>query len=164
MFDPMSRRSFVKAAAISALAGPAVVSAQSEKRAASTGSPTEWSYTTATQYADPFNDIEVDVIVKLPSGQEERIPAFWAGGSTWTVRYAAAAPGLYQIRSVCTDAKNRDLHGQMMTLKVEPTLGRTPTTNTASCKSLKTNATFSTPTAHPSFGWVTPGGWASASA
>ena len=124
MFDELSRRSFVKALAISAVAGSAAKSALGEERVAATGSPTEWSYVSGKQYADPFNEVDLDAIVKLPSGQEERVPGFWAGGSTWRVRYAPPTPGNYQIRSACSDTKNRDLHDQKMTLKAEPYTGQ----------------------------------------
>jgi Protein of unknown function (DUF4038)/Domain of unknown function (DUF5060) len=66
----------------------------------------------------------VDAVVTLPSGQQERVPGFWAGGSTWRVRYAPPVPGLYHIRSVCSDTKNRDLHDRASTLNVEPYTGQ----------------------------------------
>jgi hypothetical protein len=124
MTDAMSRRSFVKALAVSALASSAAKPSLGEDRVAASGSPTEWSYVSGKQYTDPFNEVEVDAIVTLPSGQEERIPAFWAGGSTWRVRYAAPAPGTYRIRSDASDTANRDLHGQTFTLHVEPYSGQ----------------------------------------
>jgi Protein of unknown function (DUF4038)/Domain of unknown function (DUF5060) len=124
MADTMSRRSFVKALAISAATASAAKSSLGEDRVAASGSPTEWSYASGKQYGDPFNDVEVDAIVTLPSGQEERVPAFWAGGSAWRVRYAAPAPGTYRIRSVSSDTANRDLHGQSFTLHVDPYSGQ----------------------------------------
>jgi hypothetical protein len=96
MFDGMSRRSFVKGLAISAVAS----SARGQDRSAAAGAPAEWSYTSTRQYADPFNQVDVDAVITLPSGQQERMPAFWGGGSTWRVRYAPPAPGAYRIRSV----------------------------------------------------------------
>jgi hypothetical protein len=115
----MSRRSFVKALAISAVASSAVKSGLSEERAATAGTPTEWSYTSAKQYSDPFNQIEIDAAITLPSGQEERIPAFWAGGSTWKVRYSPPVPGIYKVRAICSDTSNRSLNGQKFTLNAE---------------------------------------------
>jgi hypothetical protein len=126
MFDAISRRSFVKAVAASAVAGSAAKPGFGEEKAAISGSPTEWSYASGKQYPDPFNQVEVDAIVTLPSGQEERIPAFWAGGSTWRVRYAPPVPGLYKVRSDSTDAANHDLHGQTFTLNVQPYSGQNP--------------------------------------
>ena len=38
---------------------------------------------------DPFNTVTLDVIFTDPSGRELRVPAFWAGGKNWKVRYAS---------------------------------------------------------------------------
>jgi hypothetical protein len=124
MIDDISRRSFVKALAISAVAGSAAASAFGEERVAASGTPTEWSFVSGKQYPDPFNQVDVDAVITLPSGQEERVPGFWAGGSTWRVRYAPPAAGVYHIRSVCSDAGNHDLHDQKLTLRVEPYSGQ----------------------------------------
>ena len=110
MSDGMSRRSFMKALAVSAASGSVVKSALGQDQAAASGAPAEWSYMSGKQYSDPFNQVDVDAMITLPSGQQDRVPAFWAGGSTWRVRYAPPVPGLYRIRSVCSDTKNRDLH------------------------------------------------------
>ena len=113
MFEGMSRRSFVKALAASAVSSSAIHSALGQDRVAASGEPTEWSYTSGKQYSDPFNQVELDFLITPPSGQQERVPAFWAGGSTWRVRYAAPSPGLYRIRSVCSDTTNSDLHDRV---------------------------------------------------
>ena len=93
MSDPMSRRTFVKAVSATAVVNSIARTAGAEERIATAGVATEWSYTSGKQYDDPFNQVEVDAVVTLPSGGEERIPAFWSGGSTWRVRYAPPAPG-----------------------------------------------------------------------
>lgn len=123
MSDEMSRRSFVKAVTMAGLAASAIEPAFGEARVAVSGSPTEWAYESGKQYTDPFNQVDVDAVITLPSGQEERVPGFWAGGSTWRVRYAPPVPGTYQIRSVCSDTKNGDLHGQKLVLHVEAYAG-----------------------------------------
>ena len=92
MFEGMSRRSFVKALAASAMSSSTINSTLAQERVAASGQPTEWSYTSGKQYSDPFNQVDVDAVITLPSGQQERMPAFWAGGSEWRVRYAAPAP------------------------------------------------------------------------
>ena len=118
----MSRRSFVKGVALTAMAN----SALAQERAATSGTPTEWSYTTGKQYSDPFNEVNIDAVITLPSGAQERVPAFWGGGSTWRVRYAPTAPGLYRIRSACTDEGNKDLHNRVSTLQVYAYSGTNP--------------------------------------
>jgi Protein of unknown function (DUF4038)/Domain of unknown function (DUF5060) len=126
MSDTMSRRTFVKALAVTAAMGSASKPGISEDKDAIAGIPTEWAYVSGKQYSDPFNQVDVDVIVTTPSGVEERVPAFWGGDFTWRVRYAPAEPGRYKVRTVCTDTGNRDLHGQSTTLNVEPYTGSNP--------------------------------------
>src|SRR5579871_6134643 len=126
MFETISRRMFVKAVSATALAGTIARAVGEEERVATSGVPTEWSYVSGKQYDDAFNQVDVDAIVTLPSGGEERIPGFWAGGSTWKVRYAPPQAGTYKVRSVCTDTKNRDLHDQQFTLQAEPYAGANP--------------------------------------
>ncbi len=126
MLDAMSRRTFVKALAVTAVATSASGTSNAEIRAGTTGVAAEWSYKSGKQYSDPFNEIEVDAIVTTPSGVDEKVPAFWAGDGTWRVRYAPATKGQYKIRSICTDSSNPDLHGQTMTLEVQPYNGQNP--------------------------------------
>jgi hypothetical protein len=123
MLDGMSRRSFVKALAASAISGSTIEPGLGQTRVASSGAPTEWSYTSGKQYSDPFNEVEVDAVITIPSGEQERMPAFWAGGSTWRVRYAPPVPGTYHIRSACTDTQNKDLHDRVSELTVLPYTG-----------------------------------------
>jgi hypothetical protein len=87
---------------------------------------TEWSYASGKPYPDPFNDIQLDVIVTAPNGDEQTVPAFWAGEQTWTVRYASPQVGTHRYRTVCSDAGNLDLHGREGTLEVAPYAGDNP--------------------------------------
>lgn len=86
----------------------------------------EWSYRSSTPYPDPFNDIELDVLVSGPAGGTWRVPAYWAGGSDWRVRFAPPAPGEYTFRSLCSDVANADLHDQMGRLTARPYSGSSP--------------------------------------
>ena len=58
MFEGMSRRSFVKALAVSAVSSSAIKSSLGQDRVAASGQPTEWSYTSGKQYSDPFNQVD----------------------------------------------------------------------------------------------------------
>ena len=101
-------------------------SANAQQRFAVQNCATEWSYTSTKQYADPFNDVELDVIFVGPSKEEHRVPAFWSGGSTWRIRYAPPVAGRYTYRAVSNDTSNRDLHGVTGTLEVTPYSGINP--------------------------------------
>jgi len=87
---------------------------------------TEWSFSSGKAYADPFNEIELDVTFKAPGGIEERVPAFWAGDQSWRVRYAPKTTNKYSWRTVCSDTSNADLHGRTGTLDVGPYHGENP--------------------------------------
>jgi hypothetical protein len=87
---------------------------------------TEWSYTSTRPYDDPFNEVELEVVFTLPSGTEHRMPAFWAGGSTWRVRYAPPAPGVYSYRTECNNAGDAGLHDRAGKLTVKPFAGQNP--------------------------------------
>src|SRR5579863_1453912 len=98
----------------------------SQTRAGVAHTATEWSFTSGKQYPDPFNDIELNIVFEGPDGLQQQVPAFWSGGQTWRVRYAAPKAGRYSFRSVSTDTSNRDLHGQSGVLQVASYEGKNP--------------------------------------
>src|SRR5438874_2564547 len=128
--DSITRRSFLEKAGVSSIslgtiAEPRESKRPSAKEADAKHSPppaptryaiarcvAEWAYSSGKAYADPFNDVDLEVVVTDPQGREQRVPAFWAGEQVWRVRYAPAAPGRYTYRTVSSDPTNPDLHGQ----------------------------------------------------
>lgn len=120
--DKSSRRTFCKLCA-AALPLQGSVPGATGGRFATQNYPLEWSFHSVKQYSDPFNQVELDVAYRLPSGLQHRVPAFWAGGSEWRVRYAPPATGTYKFRTVCSDTSNTDLHGRTGSLEVEPYTG-----------------------------------------
>jgi hypothetical protein len=86
----------------------------------------QWSYTSDKRYADPFNDVTLEVMVTDPGGNERRVPAFWAGEGTWTVRYASPLTGEHHFRTLCSDTRDGDLHGHSGVIGVTPYEGRNP--------------------------------------
>ncbi|MBC7234501.1 MAG: DUF4038 domain-containing protein [Chloroflexi bacterium] len=72
----------------------------------------EFGLPSGRAYADPFNEITVDVLFIGPSGQEHRMPAYWAGEQEWRVRFAPPEVGTFHYRTLCSDESNADLHGQ----------------------------------------------------
>ncbi len=71
----------------------------------------EWTFTSTKTYPDPFNEIELDAIVTAPDGAKMKVPAFWAGGKTWRIRYTSPQPGLHRYKTECSDRENPSLHG-----------------------------------------------------
>lgn len=69
----------------------------------------EWTIESRKTYADPFNDVDLDVIFEK-DGQSWRVPTFWRGGQRWTVRFAPPLPGEYAYHLESTDAANPDLN------------------------------------------------------
>jgi hypothetical protein len=69
----------------------------------------EKSFTSQKRYADPFNDVDVDVVFSGKGGQW-RVPTFWRGDHTWTVRFAPPEPGEYEYRLESTDRDNSALN------------------------------------------------------
>jgi hypothetical protein len=84
--------------------------------------PREWSFATGARYADPLDEVELDVVV----GDRWRVPAFWSGDHTWRARFAPPEPGTYRWATVCSDERNEDLHGVEGELVVEPYDGEHP--------------------------------------
>ncbi|MDP6779165.1 MAG: DUF4038 domain-containing protein [Candidatus Latescibacteria bacterium] len=87
---------------------------------------TEWSFISSKTHADPFNDVELDVIVTGPDGGEQRVPAFWSGDRSWRVRYASPREGTHRWRTVCSDASDSGLHGGEGKFEVAPYEGANP--------------------------------------
>ena len=136
--DPINRRSFLGKVGMGALAMGQLGESQASANpfpggADPTGTTheiyaiercvTEWAYSSGKAYADPFNQVELDVVFRDSQGHEQRVPAFWAGGQTWRIRYAPPRPGHYTYRTVSSDPSNPDLDGQTGVLEVSPYTG-----------------------------------------
>ena len=80
----------------------------------------EFEFVTGKTYADPFNEVELDILFANAAGQSWRVPAFWSGGNEWRVRFAPPQPGAYRFRTVCSDATNTDLNDLEGTLVAQP--------------------------------------------
>jgi hypothetical protein len=85
----------------------------------------EWNIESQKSYADPFNDVDVDVIFTR-GDQSWRVPTFWRGGQRWTVRFAPPAPGSYSYHLESTDKSNPDLNGHSGRIKITTHSGSNP--------------------------------------
>jgi hypothetical protein len=144
--NPMTRRSFLEKAGVvttvasgslAAVTGSEVAesgvgarrevdAAEGYTRYAMARCVAESTFTSGKAYTDPFNEIELDVIFTDPQGQEHRMPAFWAGGQAWRVRYSPPTAGRYAFRTISTDTSNPDLHNQKGELIVSEYTGGNP--------------------------------------
>ena len=88
--------------------------------------PIEIAFTAQRPHADPFHEVRLDVQVTAPDGTVKNVPAFWAGGAVWKVRYASPQTGLHRWRTACSDAQDAGLHGVAGTLDVQPYRGAEP--------------------------------------
>ena len=79
----------------------------------------EISFVAQATYADPYNEVDVDVTVTGPAGAPLVVPAFWAGGNAWSVRIANVGPGTYSFAASSNHAEDAGLHGVHATIKVE---------------------------------------------
>ena len=89
------------------------------------GTVFETSFTTTKPYANPFVDVEVDVV--FTNGKRQwRVPAFFAGDGTWKVRFAPPAAGQYGYHVEASDKANADLNGREQVLSAQPYAGGNP--------------------------------------
>jgi hypothetical protein len=100
-----------------------VESATSTQSPAAQASIVEWSIESRKRYADPFNDVDVDVVF-TKNGNSWRVPTFWRGGNKWTVRFAPPMPGRYAYHLESTDQANHDLNGHSGIVTVIPYSGK----------------------------------------
>lgn len=71
----------------------------------------ELTFKSEKTYADPFNDVDVDLIL-VGNGVKYTIPGFWDGGDTWKIRFVCPAAGEWLFKTVCTDKDNAALNGR----------------------------------------------------
>ncbi|MFN7929483.1 MAG: DUF4038 domain-containing protein [Blastocatellia bacterium] len=88
--------------------------------------PTELTFVAQRSHTDPFNEVTLDVEFTAPDNTVKRVPAFWAGGTTWKVRYASPLRGLHHWRSICNDTEDAGLQSVKGAVEVIPYHGRNP--------------------------------------
>jgi hypothetical protein len=86
----------------------------------------EVTFTASRDYPDPFHDVTLNVLFDTPQGSTLKVPAFWAGGRVWKVRYASSVLGNHAWESACSVASDAGLNGVTGTVSVEPYHGENP--------------------------------------
>jgi hypothetical protein len=74
-------------------------------------------------YADPFDEVTMDVTFIGPGGATLTMPAFWDGGSTWKVRFAPLLTGLWTYNTSCSNPLDTGLQNQVGALNCTPYTG-----------------------------------------
>jgi hypothetical protein len=87
---------------------------------------TEIRFRSSAGYGDAYNEVTLDVVFEGPDGVSPRVPAFWAGGNVWAVRFAGGQVGDYEYRTVCSNPRDEGLHDRTGTITVRPYSGKNP--------------------------------------
>jgi hypothetical protein len=83
----------------------------------------ELVYRSEKIYADPFNDVSVNMVVTCPDGSKKDIVGFWDGGNTWRLRFSSQNIGAYCFITVCSDSSNKKLHNHKGDFNIIPYVG-----------------------------------------
>jgi hypothetical protein len=89
---------------------------------------TRWEavFTSAKPYANPFMDVTLHVQYTSPLGQTMNGYGFWDGGSTFKIRMAFPAPGVWRYKTTASNAADTALHNQEGMVEVIPYTGANP--------------------------------------
>ncbi len=86
----------------------------------------EISFKSGKPHAHPFKKVNLDVVFTDREGTQKTVPAFWAGGDQWKVRYASPVVGTHRYRTQCNDAEDAGLHGIEGRIEIKPYSGQNP--------------------------------------
>jgi len=86
----------------------------------------EWSFQSGKSRKDPFNEVELSVRFTSADGGEKLVPAFWAGGRNWRVRFSSPMAGKFHFRTVCSDPSDSGLHDREGDVQVKRYVGSNP--------------------------------------
>lgn len=96
---------------IALLLAPLAALAVADVVRAETHVPAEITFVAERPHAEPFLNVTLDVVFTDPAGAQLTVPAFWAGGNQWKVRYASALVGRHPFCSLCSATDDAGLHG-----------------------------------------------------
>jgi hypothetical protein len=80
----------------------------------------------AQPHRRPFLDVALDVVFTDPGGARKTMPAFWAGGNKWKVRYSSPIVGTHRYRTQCNETGDTGLHAVEGRVEVAPYTGDNP--------------------------------------
>lgn len=79
---------------------------------------TTFSLTAGRTYDNPYTEISVNALFEGPNGEKITVPAYWAGGTTFNVRFAPTSVGTWTYTTACTNAEDKGLHGKTGSFEV----------------------------------------------
>lgn len=89
---------------------PAMVFSKDIVVKTTTNNMVEITLTASGIYNDPFNEVELDALFTDPSGKQLRVPAFWAGGKIWKIRYSSPLEGSHSFITICSKSTDDGLN------------------------------------------------------
>jgi hypothetical protein len=96
--------------------------------AAAVATWTQWEHTltSATSYANPYQQVTLTVTYTSASGESFRCYGFWDGGPTFRIRFMFPAQGIWTWKTACSDTGNTGLHEQSGTVHAVEYSGDNP--------------------------------------
>ena len=86
----------------------------------------ETRFEAASQYENPFLDVDMTVAFRSPSGRAVIKEAFWDGQTSWAVRFSPDEIGTWQWRTACSDTDDAGLHDRHGAFQCVPYVGENP--------------------------------------
>ena len=72
----------------------------------------EFTFNSDVSHSDPFNTVKISAVFTRPDKSTVTVPAFWAGGNCWRIRYSNNQIGIHSFITSCSDSTDKNLHGQ----------------------------------------------------
>lgn len=86
----------------------------------------EQMLTAAHEYANPLQDVRIDIEFSGPGNIKDEVRAFWDGGKNWKVRYTPEETGTYTWKAKSSDASDKTLNAQTGKFTVAKYSGSNP--------------------------------------
>jgi hypothetical protein len=86
----------------------------------------EIGFDAAQPHLRPLADVALEVVFTEPAGAQKTVPAFWAGGKQWKVRYSSPVVGMHRYRTQCNETGDEGLHAVEGSVEVTPYTGNNP--------------------------------------
>ncbi len=86
----------------------------------------ELTFVAEERHTCPLDRIALLCSVTGPSGETVNIPAYWAGGDVWRVRFTSDAVGRHAYRTACSAAHDAGLHDRTGVIDVTEYVGSNP--------------------------------------